>query len=315
MLMVSKPDKLILESLAKAKGVSVDDVKKDLKNNKKPKKRKRRKATDPSVELISSDEARTIEFSQVKGNIRRSTARENVFEWNIKDVSFYIREKFQKRYDKDWGHRTIGVCPELMRIHDRILDIYGHCDFHVMRDYVDYIFEEEIDGIIDKSKGVFYLNSLREDRYIASFSEIYDYKESFEREKFGGKKKKTKSEKPNLISTSSTSISEVFRLSEDSFVKTYGIVICIFWLIKCQYYTNREAATRVLEICERIHSKGEFKEVKEITESFSPYHDSINFPKMEDFLRNIDGRYKIEIEYKENDIIKSKFKFLLEGKV
>jgi hypothetical protein len=312
MIMVSEPDKLILESIAKAKGISVEEVKKDLKKNKKPKARKKRKATDPTVELISSDNAKTVEFSQVKGVLRRQTARENVFEWNIKDVSFYIREKFQKKYDKDWGHRTIGVCPELMRIHDRILDIYGHCDFHVMRDYIDYIFEEKIDGIIDKSKGVFYLNSLREDRHIASFSEVYDYKESFEREKFGGKKKTEKNEKSPSISTTNASISEVFRLSEDSFVKTYGIVICIFWLIKCQHYTNQQAAIRILDICKRIHKKGEFKEVKEATESFSPYHDSINFPKMEVFLKNIDGRYKIEIEYKENDIIKSKFKFLTE---
>lgn len=311
MIMVSKPNKIILDSIAQAQGISVDEAKLVLDKNKSKKKtrKKRKKSTESSVELISDGKARTVDFSQVKGSLRRSEARENVFDWNIKDVAFYIRSKYEKRYNSDWGHKTIGVCPELRRIHDRILDIYGHCDFLVMRDYIDFIFEEYIDRIVDEAEGVFYLRNLRNDIYIVSFSEVYDYKESFERATRGETKKEYATEN---FSISSQSIEEVFCLSEDSFVMTYGIVVCIFWLIRCKEYTNNEAATRVLNICKRLYKKGDFKFVKERTELLSPYHESINFPKMEQFLKNIDGRYKIDIEYKENDIIKSKFKFLEE---
>ncbi len=311
MLMVSKPNKIILNSIAQAKGISIDEAKLALTKNKTKKKtrRKKKKATDPSVEIISSGLAKSVDFSQVKGRTKRSEARENVLDWDIKDVAFYIRSKYEKKYNSDWGHRVIGTCPELRRIHDRILDLYGHCDFLVMRDYVDFVFEEYIDGMIDKVDGVFYLRNFRDDRFIVSFSESYDYKESFERATRGEEKTEKAMEG---FSTSSQSIEEIFYLSEDSFVTTYGIVVCIFWLIKCQGYTNKEAATTVLDICQRLNKKGDFKSVKERTEFLSPYHESINFPKMEEFLKNIDGRYKIDIQYKENDIIKSKFKFLEE---
>lgn len=314
--MVSEPDKLILESLAKAKGMSISEVKEDLKKNKKTKLRKRKKkSTEPTIQLITSGRAKSVDFSQIKGRINQTEAKENVFEWKIKDVALYVRSLYQEKYREDWKHKTIGASTELMRIHDRILDIYGHCDFVVMRDYVDYIFEEEIDKMIDRAKGVFYLRNFRDDVYIKAFSECYDYKDSFERATRGEGKRNTSNKQIEIVedfSTSNDSIEEIFFLSEDSFVKTYGIVVCIFWLIRCQDYTNKEAAMRVLDICKRLNSKGEFKIIKERTEFLSPYHESITFPRMEEFLKNIDGRYKIDIQYKENDIIKSKFKFLEE---
>lgn len=307
MLTVSDPDKIILESIAKAKGISVEEAKRSLAKKKTRKRTK--KSNEPTIEIIPSSQARTVDFSQVKGRIHRNQPKENVSEWGVKDVALYIREKYQREYNSDWGHNIIGSCPELRRIHDRILDIYGLCDFLVLKDYVDFIFDERINYIIDASKGVFYLTSLREDRHIIEFSQTYDYKKTFDKAKFGDSKKEK--EKDNL-STSKKSIEEVFYLSEDAFLKTYGIVVCIFWLIKCQGYTNLAAATRVLEISQRLNSKGEFKKIKETTEKLSPYHESIRFPKMEQFLKSIDGRYKIDIEYEENDIIKSKFKFLEE---
>jgi len=307
MLMVSEPDKLILESLAKAKGISTDEVKEGIE--KKAKTKRKRKKKGGSLDIIRSDKARVIEFSQIKGSVLRTDPKENVFEWAIKDVALYIKNKYYKKFGKDWMHRVIGASIELKRLHDRILDVYGHCDTLVMRDYVDYIFQEEIEGMVDAAGGEFYIQNFRNDKYITSFSRLYDYKESFEREHWGKNKKEKLEKRP---STSNQSIEEVFFLSEESFVTTYGIVVCIFWLIRCQDYTNREASMKVLDICKKINDKGEFKFVKEKTESLSPYHESINFPKMEEFLRNIDGRYKIDIEYKENDIIKSKFKFLEE---
>ena len=309
MLMVSKPNKLILESLAKVKGVSVEKVQEDLKNKKKT--RKKKKNSGATLEIVSDRNAKTIDYSQVRGNIKRTKPKENVFDWSMKDIALYIRSKYEKKYNEDWKHRISGVSTELMRLHDRILDIYGHCDTLVLRDYIDYIFEEFLDRILDKANGIFYLRNFRDDVYISAFSEVYDYKDSFEKEKWGDIDNNKLNE--NLATTNS-SINEVFLLSEESFVTTYGIIIAIFWLIKCRNYSNKDAASKVLEICKKVHEKGEFKFVKDSTESLSPYHESIRFPKMNEFLANIDGRYKIEVQYKENDIIKSKFKFLLEEK-
>ena len=239
--MVSDPDKIILESIAKAKGISIDEVKESLKKNKKTKSKKRKKkTTEPTLELISNGEARSVEFSQIKGSLKRTEARGNVFKWDIKDVALYIKSKYEKKYDNGWNHRTVGACTELRRIHDRILDLFGHCDFLVLRDYVDYIFENHIDKMIDRANGVFYLRNFRDDIYVSEFSEVYDYQNSFERAT-SGEEKKTDSVKTIVMddfSTSNKSIEAVFFLSEDSFVKTYGIVVCIFWLIKCQDYTN-----------------------------------------------------------------------------
>ena len=187
MLMVSEPNKLILESLAKAKGVSINEIKEDLNKNESVKRKKR--STEPTIQLITDGRARSVDFSQIKGKISQKEAKENVFEWKIKDVALYVRSRYLKKYKEDWKHKTIGACTELMRIHDRILDIYGHCDFLVMRDYIDHIFEEEIDKMIDRSKGVFYLSNFRKDIYIKAFSERYDYKDSFERATRGESKK------------------------------------------------------------------------------------------------------------------------------
>ena len=71
MIMVSKPNKLILDSIAKVKGISIDDVKEDLnkkKVNRKRKSKKKKKLKEgPSVELISDKnlDAKTINFSQI----------------------------------------------------------------------------------------------------------------------------------------------------------------------------------------------------------------------------------------------------------
>lgn len=306
MQMVSDPDKIILESMAKAKGITVEEVKDNIKKNKKKSQKKR---NNSPVEITISDKARSIDFSQIKGSIKRNTPKENVFEWGIKDVALYVKDKYYKKFKKDWMHRVIGSCPELRRIHDRILDIYGLCDFLVMRDYIDYIFSEKIEGIIDRAGGVFYVRNFRDDNYIIDFIRSYDYKDSFGREMWGNDDQEQLSEKPSM---SNESIGEIFLLSEESFVTTYGIVVCIFWLIKYKKYANGDAARRVLDICQKLNNKGKFKLAKERTEQLSPYHESIRFPKMKEFLKNIDGRYKIEIEYKENPIIRSKFNFLEE---
>lgn len=305
---MSDCDNIILESLALAKGVSIEEIKESL-NTKKKRKRKKRKKTEPTVQLHGSMNAKEIAFTEVKGRIRKTEPKENVFEWTIRDVALYTRLKYQKMFDESWKHNIIGVSSELRRLHDRILDIYGHCDFLVLRDYIDYIFEEKINIILDKANGVFYLQNFRNDQYIIAFSNVYDYQESFQSEITEGENDNNELEN---ISMSNNDIEEVFLLSEEIFVKTYGIVVPIFWLIKSYGYSNKEASMRVLQVCKNLHKKGEFKEVKEKTELLSPYHQSIYFPKMVEFLKNIDGRYKIDIEYKEHDIIKSKFKFLEE---
>jgi len=310
MQMVSKPNKIILESIAKAKGLSINEVKKDLEKNKKIKSHKRRrKAIDPTVELISNGKSRSVDFSQVKGSLKNFEPKDNVFEWSMKDVALYIRSKYNNRYNENWNHKILGACNELKLIHDRIIDLYGFCDFLVMRDYVDYIFENRLDRMIDNADGVFYLRNFRDDRHVSAFSEIYDYQDSVLR---ATSVKEEQKELEEEFSTSNKDIEEVFFLSEDLFVKNYGIVVCIFWLIKSQKYTNKEATVRVLSICKRLYNKGEFKLVKDRTELLSPYHKSIRFPKMKQFLNNIDSRYEMDIKYKENDIIKSKFKFLEE---
>ena len=174
--MVSKPNKIILESIAKAKGQTVEEVKDDLQKSKsKPRKRKKKKI-GATLELISDGKAKTIDYNQVRGNKSQNQAKENVSEWKIKDVAFYIRSKYEERYNKDWKHKTVGACTELMRIHDRILDIYGLCDFFVMKDYVDFIFDRYIDIMIDRADGIFYLRNFRDDKYVMAFSQEYDYK-------------------------------------------------------------------------------------------------------------------------------------------
>jgi len=309
MIMVSEPDKLILNSIASAKGISIEEVKEDLKTNKvRLTKQNIKKSSDTTVEIVSDGLAKMVDFNQIKGHLKRTEPRENVLEWELQDVAMYIRSKYAKKYKKDWGHRITGVCIELKRIYDRIIDIYGHCDVLVMKDYIDYIFYTYIDRMIDKSGGVFYIRNFREDKYICSFSEKYNYKRSFEKVTNAIKNDKESIEN---IPMDNKKIEEYFILSEEEFVFTYGVIVCIFWLINCKGYSNKDATSRILEICKKIHKKGEFKLVKERTELLSPYHSSIKFPKMCEFVENIDGRFRIDVDYSDIDIVKNKFKFLL----
>ena len=228
-------DRIILESMAKAKGVTVEQLQIQISNKGKKKKKEevvRVINVNPTLEIIN-DKSKTIDFSDIKGSIKKSSLKDNVFNWGPRDVGMYIAGKFRKKYNKDWGHNLIGTSSEITRIHDRIIDIYGHCDYLVMRDYVDYIFSRQLDEILASRKGIFHLTDFRKDRYIQLFASVYNYKESFEKER---NKQDNKQKEIEACSFRAEDVEQIYLLSEEEFIISYGVVICAYWLHK--YYNH-----------------------------------------------------------------------------
>ncbi|MFA5759601.1 MAG: hypothetical protein WC942_09635 [Clostridia bacterium] len=269
-------------------------------------------------------------FENVREN-KGHKSKNNVLEWGMLDLAIYFNSKYKEKFYIDFCNPLSlrSLCPEMSKIHDKIIDLYGCCDFLILRDYISYIFKNIVDKIMNETNGVLYIKTLSNSKFIKSFLNVYDYKKSLENEMKDNKKEdeevdfldeiigkeiiqnKTSDENIYRKKINSKDILQTYLLDEDDIVLEYGIIISIAWLRFFQKISLKEAYNIVFKICCNLRNKNKLQQVVEATEYFSPYPESIkynNFNKFVDILK-IDV---INVSYVNDNVSKNSFDFLKE---
>lgn len=300
-------DKLLFDVKSRVENKSSKQVKSEINNRTRARIRRKEKRDDSTLEVIKNEVAQEPDWNSKKKK-RRFKIKDDIFKWGVRDVAFYLMYSYKKHISPNWEYNIIAICPEITRLHDRIMDVLGFCDWLVVRDYIDYIFEEHIRILIER-KGHFEIRDLKQFHLIQSFVNNYNYDKSLQSEIDRKQDLNARTDENNDSLINTKMLNDSYMLSQEEFIYDYGIIIGIYFLIRQKKYSNKDAACHVLNICKRIKQKGNFYLVKEATEKWSPYPNNMNFPKLDVFMEHLQLDNDMRLIYSKSKEIKNKFNF------
>ncbi len=256
---------------------------------------------DKKLELTGKHLAREITFKEIKKS-REYKKRDNIEEWIPTDFVLLAYNKYYELTGKKLQQNILPNAMEINKIFEYLYNIFGFQPNLMMRDYITFFFEKHAKSIIRK-EGEFYFNHLRRKHIIEDFYNNYNYNKSLHREKLNESEK-------NNIRLIEKDIESTYSLNEDNVVYEYGIIIAINWFsIKCNH-SNKQAISMVYDICKKMVKKNIFETVKKKTELYSPYPKYLNHIDINKFLKLIDCKILIDIDFISDKSIDDKFLFL-----
>lgn len=307
MIKMKDPKDILREVKADIMGVSPDEIVfSDFRDKKKKKKKLKKTIESESGETIIDNsegfgltnvEVEVCSYADI-GKKRRLRQKNNLEEWGAFDFFLFAEKKYISKYGSRWNLNIGGSSLEINRIRDKFYDLFGFCCNLIMRDYIDFFFDNYIDVII-KSEGAFYFRQMRKEKIICEFYDGYNFSQSF--------LKYTEGEKTeNKDSISNREIKEAYLIGDTSLVSNYGIVISLNWLIRVKKLSATDSTRMVLTACRELKDKGLIEVVKGATEIYSPYPSSIPFKNPQLVMDRIDKNIKLDVEFNDNN----KFEFL-----
>ena len=193
--------------------------------------------------------------------------KEDINEWSNRDFALYISKKFSEKYKEFWDVRIVGVTMYIGRIKESLFEEIGFCDNITLKKYIDFFFENEIDGSMKRAEGKFYINSLRYRTAISDFLDVYQYSPTID------DKQKVQSRKD----IAQDDMDKAYLLSDESMVFKYGLVLSISYLIKIKSFNEEKAIKKISKAVEKIKKKNVIEEMINKTIEFSPYPDDMYF--------------------------------------
>lgn len=302
------PKDIIKEMNADLMGVSPDKVEfsnfRDRKKNKK--KVKKVVESESNGTIISNDEGFSItdvsveicSYAEIGRKRRRLRQKNNLEEWGAFDFFIYAQEKYLKKYGTSWELNIGGGSLEIKKIKDKFLDMFGFCCNLVMRDYIDFFFDNYMDMMI-RVNGDFYFSQMNKEKILIEFYDGYNFAQSFARY--------SEIEKSNDKDTiSRDEIRASYQIGDTSLVSNYGIVLSVNWLVKIKKENPTEAVRTVIAACREIAKKNMIEVVKSSTEAYSPYPSFIPFKTPQLIMDRINPSIKLNVEFNNNN----KYEFL-----
>ena len=296
------PKDILKEIQAESLGVSPEDVVfTDLRKKKKKKKKIKKTIESESDDtIISNQEGFSITNMGTEvcsygdiGKKRRLKQKNSLEEWGAFDFFLFTQKKYINRYGSNWDLNIGGSSLEINRIRDKFYDLFGFCCNLIMRDYIDFFFDNYMDDLI-RTEGEFFFNHMRRDKMMCEFYDGYNFPQSFE--------KYTKSEKLyNKVFITSQEVREAFLIGDTSLVSNYGVVISLNWLIVVKKMSALEATMLVVMACKDMFNKGMINVVQNVTELYSPYPSNIPFKSPQLVMNKIDKNIKLSVEFVDND--------------
>ena len=299
------PKDILKEIKADLSGVSPDKVTFSNFRDRKKKKKKVIKTVESESfsDIISNDEGFGITDVSVEtcsygdiGKKRTLKQKNNLEEWGAFDFFLYAQKKYTDKYGQPWDLNIGGGSLEINRIRDKFHDLFGFCCNLIMRDYIDFYFDNYIDIAVRENES-FHFRLMRNDKIMCEFSDGYDFSQSF--------LKYTELEKTeNKSFISSKEVRESYLIGDTSLVSNYGIVISLNWLIKVKKISPVEATRMVLDACRELAAKGMTDIIKSSTETYSPYPSLILFKTPQLVMDRIDKNVKLNIEFNDDNVYK-----------
>lgn len=304
------PKDILRKIKADISGVSPDEITfsnfRDRKKNKK--KVKKNIESESNSTIIENEEGFGITNVTVEScsfadiGKRRLKKKNNLEEWGAFDFFLYTENKYTDKYSIQWGLNIGGGSLEINRIRNKFYDMFGFCCNLIMRDYIDFFFDNYMDVMVNSDSG-FYFSQMRNDKIICEFYDGYNFSQSF--------LQYSESEKTEDKETiSNKTIKEAYMVGDTSLVSNYGIVISLNWLIKVRDISPTDASRMVLAACRELASKGMIDVVKSATETYSPYPSSLLFKDPQVVMDKIDKSIKLSVEFDDNNKDNNKYEFL-----
>lgn len=301
------PKDILKEIKAESLGISPEDVVfTDFRKKKKKKKNiKKTLESESSSTTIDNQEGFGITDMKVEicgydqiGKKRRLRDKDSLEEWGAFDFFLFAQKKYIDKYGSSWDLNIGGSSLEINKIRDKFYDLFGFCCNLIMRDYIEFFFDNYMDDII-RMEGTFYFSQMSVEKRMCEFYDGYDFPQSFaeyiECEKVN-----------NKVFITSKEIREAFLIGDMSLISNYGIVISLNWLIVVKKMSSLEAIKLVVTACKDMFNKGMIGVIKSATESYSPYPSDLPFKSPQLVMNKIDPSIKLNVEFNNND----KFRFL-----
>lgn len=308
MIEMEDPKDILKEIQADILGVSSDSITfSNFRDRKKKKKKVKITAESESDSTtISNDEGFGItdvgvEFCSYDkiGGKKKVVRKNSLEEWGAFDFFYYTEKKYVAKYGCSMDLNVGGNGVEINRIRDKFYDLFGFCCNLIMKDYIDFFFNNYIDQIINLD-GAFYFRQMRDEKIVCEFYDGYNFPQSFlqysESVKVGNK---------NLISNKA--VKESYMVGDTSLVSNYGIVISLNWLIKVKELLPEDATRMVLTACRDLANRDMVDVIKSATETYSPYPSSLFFKSPQLVMDRVDKNIKLDVEFDNNN----KYEFLL----
>ncbi len=305
MINMKDPKDILKEIKADMSGVSSDKVTFSNFRDRKKKKKKVKKTveSESSSDIVDNDEGfgitdvfvETCGYGDI-GQKRKLRVKNNLEEWGAFDFFLYAQKKYTDKYGQQWDLNIGGGSLEINRIRDKFHDLFGFCCNLIMRDYIDFFFNNYMDTAIRENES-FYFKQMRNDKIMCEFYDGYNFSQSF--------LKYTELEKTdNKSLISNKEVRESYLIGDTSLVSNYGIVISLNWLIKVKGISPTESTRMVLVACRELAAKGMTDIIKSSTETYSPYPSSIQFKNPQLVMDRIDKDVNLSVEFNDDSVYK-----------
>lgn len=256
-------------------------------------------SVDPTaVKLVGKNGVKKVDFISIKKRKGRNI-RENLDEWTGRDFAYFMMELFRERYKEDWNVMAVGLTRRMNDVKQALYEQFGFCDNLMLRDYLEYFFENWSDYFRTKGKGELYFNAFREHEPVDDFAIKYDYAEHRHAEQAGVPVKvaAVAASKPKV---SKEAMEAARLLSVEKLVLQFGVVLALVYLVDSGM-TSREAVASIGNAMISLFKGGMWENVRNVTESFGPYPERfsvVNFEKFYDALsRKTGGQFKPHVDF------------------
>lgn len=244
--------------------------------------------SEPMVEgvrIINTGES-TYHRKRLKNPLDLST---DILHWTTPLFVKFIFKLYRDRYGKPWSVNFSAQCNEVLKLKDSITDVVGFCDNEVLRQFLQWFFDNRSDGFLSRASGLF-ISQMRQDWVLQNF---VTYR--------GFHCKVVKKPEEPILESNPPNIKEmnnVFLLSDEDFVEKYGILLPINWLVAKKEFSLKEALRYVYFAMKRLHKKNQLSKVIEVTELLSPYPNSFLFKDGNMILKKVEPISKeLKIEF------------------
>jgi hypothetical protein len=304
------PRDILREAKAEIEGISPDSVTfSNYRTKKYKKEEKNKKIVDKKEDspIIGNSEGliltnacpEFISYADI-GKKRKIRKKDNLEQWGAFDFFRYAQKKYIDKYGKGWDLNIGGGSLAINKVRDKLSDLFGFCCNLIMRDYIDFFFDNYIDSMI-RNQGAFYFSQMSKDKIICEFNDGYDFANRFE--KYISQEK---TDKDNILKKEE--IRESYQLGDTTLVSNYGIVIAMNWLLNNKKIKPDDAVRSIIKAIRELQERGLLNIVKKSTEAYSPYPLGLRFKAPQLVMKRIDPSVEINVDFGEE--YNDKYKFL-----
>jgi len=234
--------------------------------------------------------AKVIDFSDIKKT--KWDIKPSLLNWTNRDFALYIIQKYEEKFEADIQLNIVGMITYLNNIKDAIVELLGFCDNVVFYDYVNYYFEEFVDGFVYSNKGNFSLHTMKFKVPIESFVSNYDYKSSI-----NNKTRESVMKDKNDCSSSDCcymikeeNLENSYLLGIESLLMDYGVVAPFNWMVNNKHMSKENVVVYMVNGLKELKKRCLINVVIKSNNQYGPYPRSFLIKDVLKIIFDMDDR-------------------------